>query len=616
MSDNSSDSDSESRRAPVMRAETSVTGISLGKTFAVLRIPLVIAILAAIIFELAIYFVVRQLVRAYEACVIWWGGGIGAGRLFRGLRSARSYDEYMEFARAIDRKLGVDTTSGGGGGGGTRYFDGHMVVRITRALRRARVRVEEQMVDEEDSDETDAGNDEVAAVSQSDSNRRRRRRRQAVLRLCEVLRQGAVRGNAGGWENSEVWSRAYAQRNPTVDAYVAEVERSLACVRQTPVLRARERLSVFADLGHQLGRTALCLSGGAAMCWKHLGVARCLLDEARLPRVISGTSAGSLVAAMLATYTDTELRRIVRPELAKYLTACQTPLSVGLRRWLRRGHYFDAVEWAGRVQVFTRGNMTFREAFERTGKVLNISCTPVGQSSRHCSAPRLLNYVTAPDVLVWSAVLASAGLPGVLPPMVLLMKTRGGRVRAYTDLGVLWRDGSFRSDIPYGPDLRHLNVQFTVVSQVNPHIAMFFYDRGGSIGQPPLSVRARRRAPPGMWRGGFVLSALEHVLKLDIRKWLRLLCDLNLVPLLFNQDWSYVWLQKFDGNVTVLPRGSVAEWAGLLRDPSEASLRRSMQAGAEATWPKIQMLAARQRIEDAVASGWAEGYQQMKRKAN
>ncbi|ORX71413.1 hypothetical protein DL89DRAFT_274508 [Linderina pennispora] len=197
-------------------------------------------------------------------------------------------------------------------------------------------------------------------------------------------------------------------------------------------------------------------------------------------------------------------------------------------------------------------------AFERTGRVLNVTCTPLG---RKYAAPKLLNHVTAPDVIIWSAVLASACLPGVLPPMVLLQKT-GGVVQAYTGSGVLWRDGSFRNDIPSHELRASLNVQFTVVSQVNPHVTLFFYDRDGAIGQPP----ARRLS--SVWRGGFVLSALEHFLKLDIRKWLRLLRDLDLVPLLFGQDWSYVWLQKFDGSVTVRPKATVGEYLRLLRDPT------------------------------------------------
>jgi len=45
------------------------------------------------------------------------------------------------------------------------------------------------------------------------------------------------------------------------------------------------------------GRTALCLSGGSTMGSYHFGHIRGLLEAGVLPNIISGTSAGSVVAA-------------------------------------------------------------------------------------------------------------------------------------------------------------------------------------------------------------------------------------------------------------------------------------------------------------------------------
>ena len=53
-------------------------------------------------------------------------------------------------------------------------------------------------------------------------------------------------------------------------------------------------------------------------------------------------------------------------------------------------------------------------------------------------------------------------------------------------------------------------------------------------------------------RGGFLASAVEQFLKLDLTKWLKVLRDLDLLPKIMDQDWSYIWLQKFDGSVTIL----------------------------------------------------------------
>lgn len=53
-------------------------------------------------------------------------------------------------------------------------------------------------------------------------------------------------------------------------------------------------------------------------------------------------------------------------------------------------------------------------------------------------------------------------------------------------------------------------------------------------------------------RGGFLASAAEQFLKLDLSKWLKVVRDLDLLPKMLDQDWSSIWLQKFDGTVTIL----------------------------------------------------------------
>jgi len=52
-----------------------------------------------------------------------------------------------------------------------------------------------------------------------------------------------------------------------------------------------------------------------------------------------------------------------------------------------------------KMEWITKGNITFMEAYQRTGRILNISVVP---EQSHAPS-KLLNYVTAPDVLVASA---------------------------------------------------------------------------------------------------------------------------------------------------------------------------------------------------------------------
>jgi predicted acylesterase/phospholipase RssA len=116
----------------------------------------------------------------------------------------------------------------------------------------------------------------------------------------------------------------------------------------------------------------------------HFGVVKAFLDADLLPRVITGTSAGGVVAAMVCTRTDDELRELLRPELASKLTAFSEPFGVWTKRLWQTGARFDAVHWAKRCSFFTRGSMTFKEAYMRTGRVLNISVVP---ADRHSSVP-------------------------------------------------------------------------------------------------------------------------------------------------------------------------------------------------------------------------------------
>ena len=66
-----------------------------------------------------------------------------------------------------------------------------------------------------------------------------------------------------------------------------------------------------------------------------------------------------------------------------------------------------------------------QEAFDRTGRIINITVSP---NDAH-RPPRLLNYLTAPHVLVWSAATASSAVPGVFRPQALLVKDLDGSIR-------------------------------------------------------------------------------------------------------------------------------------------------------------------------------------------
>ena len=64
------------------------------------------------------------------------------------------------------------------------------------------------------------------------------------------------------------------------------------------------------------------------------------------------------------------------------------------------------------------GDVTFKEVFTKYGWNLNITVTDfsVTQTSR------LLNYLTTPNVIIWSAVCASCAIPGIFDKVDLMQK--------------------------------------------------------------------------------------------------------------------------------------------------------------------------------------------------
>ena len=68
---------------------------------------------------------------------------------------------------------------------------------------------------------------------------------------------------------------------------------------------------------------------------------------------------------------------------------------------------------------FTCGDMTFAEAYRKTGRIFCVTLS----STTKKAPPVLLNYLTAPDVTIASAVIASAAVPGFVPPVRLQCST-------------------------------------------------------------------------------------------------------------------------------------------------------------------------------------------------
>jgi predicted acylesterase/phospholipase RssA len=97
-------------------------------------------------------------------------------------------------------------------------------------------------------------------------------------------------------------------------------------VRENEVLSLEDKRRFYRAINKNYGASALCLSGGAGFGYYHFGVVKAFLEADLLPKVVTGTSAGGLVAALTCTRTDDELKEILIPELADRITACEDSL--------------------------------------------------------------------------------------------------------------------------------------------------------------------------------------------------------------------------------------------------------------------------------------------------
>ena len=136
-------------------------------------------------------------------------------------------------------------------------------------------------------------------------------RRSDVFDLMFTLRGGISRARYGLLHEG-LFSKAMGGTKTLVETYQGMVCAALDFVCDEDVLPGEDpiptdaRLAFFNETRHSYGRTAFLFSGGAALGFYHMGVAKVLLENGLMPRVISGASAGSICAAMIATRTDKE----------------------------------------------------------------------------------------------------------------------------------------------------------------------------------------------------------------------------------------------------------------------------------------------------------------------
>lgn len=395
---------------------------------------------------------------------------------------------------------------------------------------------------------------------------RKARRQNDVMQAVYYINEG-LHGNLGRIASPGLYDHCFFGTKLLVNEYLDEVCNTLnwLCDVESSHFGLNNKLDFFSRTQAGFGQTALMLSGGAALGLFHMGVLKAMWEEKLLPKVISGSSTGSIMASMLATHTDDELDKVFNPEYL-YVEAFRT---MGWRGTIKGQGLLDPSQLEFCLERNVK-EMTFEEAFAYTGRQVNITVSPADPHQES----RLLNALTSPHVIVRRASLASCAIPFVYPPVMLWAKNMHGEKVPYIS-SRQWVDGSIKNDLPFLRLARLYGVNHTIVSQVNPHVVPF------------LSRKESERH-----LGSYLADMLTSNVQYNLSKTLEFAKNKlrhQGTALLLDKAQSIV-SQRYLGDVNIVPPRRPSNIFRLISNASPADVADYIQMGEKSTWPKMELM--------------------------
>ena len=457
--------------------------------------------------------------------------------LNRSLSRANSYQEWLEAAQAYDQHNGLDRWRR------VDHSDQYDYVSIRTRLDRLRAL----------------------------------KARHDIKGLLYTLNEG-IHGNMGGMGKAGLYGRAKSGTKHLIADYIDEIVHTLELLAddQSGDIDDDEKLDFFHRANHCYGHSALMMSGSGSLLFFHVGVVRALAEAKLLPSILSGSSGGALVGAMVSTHTDEELVEKLCPE---FFLETASPTGRALS-----GAPVDELE-EGIKRVVP--DLSFQQAFTRTGRALNVSIAP---AETHQTS-RLLNAITSPSVLVRSGILASAAVPGIFPPVTLQALDSQGQRMSYLP-SRRWVDGSVSDDLPAKRLARLYGVNHYIVSQTNPHVLPFVSDGHRQKNITGLVSEAARRSTRAWFN-----VATEVAGKMD-RNGGMVARTAGLLRSVVNQDYV--------GDINILPDYRFPNPLRLFSYPGDQQVRKLITSGERCTWPKLEMIRLQTRISRKLVKILAE----------
>ncbi|KAI6081007.1 patatin-domain-containing protein [Hypoxylon rubiginosum] len=419
---------------------------------------------------------------------------------------------------------------------------------------------------------------------------------QAMMHLVRT----SLSRDLGGMGNMDLYRHSYCGTKKLIERYVDSTLQTITALVEKSAyglsddLGPKDLLDAMLYARQSFGRSALLLSGGGTFGMTHIGVLKAMFEAKLLPRIISGASAGSIVCSVVCSRTDDEIPQLLdefpHGDLAVFEEEGNEDGLLGhLRRLLTEGSWSD-IKHLTRVMRDLLGDITFQEAYNRTRRICNICVS----SASIYELPRLLNYVTAPNVMIWSAVAASCSVPLIFSAAPLLIKNPlTGEHSTWNPTPQMWIDGSVDNDLPMTRLAEMFNVNHFIVSQVNPHVVPFLAKDDAPC--PPENTRHETiYKEESDWMHTFTTLAKSEALHR-----MQFLAEIGIFPTLVSKLRS-ILSQKYSGDINILPAMGIWDLPKVLKNPTTEFMLRSCLLGERATWPKLSRIRDRCAIELAL----------------
>lgn len=394
-----------------------------------------------------------------------------------------------------------------------------------------------------------------------------------------LLLRTTLQRNLGNLGNPLLYTKSYSGTKYLIEEYILECEAALNYLIDSKDIDSTRLLSTLVQTRKAYGRTALVLSGGSVFGLLHTGVIDELRKVSLLPRIVSGSSAGAIIASVLSIHQDDELDGVM--ELLKREYYIFDPAGPGettkqkLARFLKYGTWFDNKYLQETMRELV-GDLTFQEAYYRTRRVLNVT---VSSSSIH-EMPRLLNYLTAPNVLIWSAVCASCSVPLVFSSYDILAKnTKTGEHYSWTPATFI--DGSVDNDLPMSRLAEMFNVNHFIACQVNPHVVPFL-----RVSEAFATIYGGNSWAKSLAR---VLSYAQELISEELSHLLLMTGEAGIFTTAMTKVRSVV-AQTYTGDITILPPIKFSEFLKMFNNPDADFIAATKVRAARATWPKLAII--------------------------